>query len=72
MRTLIVPILARLMSARRPIDEVAWEPKDPQEDELCIAKLTIDTNMAGVAFPLDYLVHFRRSVLLTTHRFERL
>ena len=72
LRPLIVPLLARLMSARRPIDAVAWEPKDPQEDELCIAKLTIDTNMAGVAFPLDYLVHFRRSVLLTTRRFERL
>ena len=72
LRPLILPLLARLMSARRPIDAVAWEPKDPQEDELCIAKLTIDTNMAGVAFPLDYLVHFRRSVLLTTRRFERL
>jgi hypothetical protein len=37
---------------------VAWGRDDPQEDELCIAKLTIDTNMAGVAFPFDYLVHF--------------
>lgn len=72
LRSLIVLLLARLMSARRPIDAVAWGPEDPQEDELCIAKLTLDTNMAGVAFPLDYLIHFRRSVLLTTRRFERL
>jgi len=72
LHSLINSLLARLMSATRPIDAVAWGPDDPQEDELCIAKLTIDTNMAGVAFPLDYLVHFRRSVLTTTRRFERL
>ncbi len=71
LRPLIALLLSRLMSAIRPIDAVAWGPDDPQEDELCIAKLTIDTNMAGVAFPLNYLVHFRRSVLTTTRRFER-
>lgn len=72
LRPLIEPLLSRLMSAIRPIDAVSWGPGDPQEDELCIAKLTLDTNMTGVAFPLDYLVHFRRSVLVTTRRFERL
>jgi hypothetical protein len=72
LHSLINSLLARLISATWPIDAVAWGPDDPQEDEIYIEKLTIDTNMAGVAFPLDYLVHFQRSVLTTTRRFERL
>ena len=42
------------MTRQRPIDAVPWGPDDPKEDELGLAQLTIETNMAGMAFPLAY------------------
>ena len=59
------------MTTVRPIDAVPWSENDPQEDELGIARLTMDTNMAGMAFPQDYPFHFRRSVLQSTGAYER-
>lgn len=64
-------LLLKGMTRVRPIDAVPWGPDDPQEDEVGLARLTMDTNMAGMAFPQDYLFHFRRSVLLSSRRFER-
>ena len=63
--------LKRWMTRIRPIDAVPWGPDDPQEDEVGLARLTMDTHMAGMAFPRDYLFHFRRSVTETSHQFER-
>ena len=63
--------LQRWMTSLRPIDAVPWGPDDPQEDELGVARLTIDTNMAGMAFPQAYPFHFGRSVLATSQAFER-
>ena len=59
------------MTPTRPIDAVPWSAHDPQEDEIGLARLTFDTNMAGVAFPQQYLHHFRRCVLGATPHFER-
>ena len=56
---------------QRPIDMVPWGPDDPQEDELGLARLSIDTNMAGMAFPLAYSWFFRRNVLGSSAAFER-
>ena len=64
-------LLARVMTRIRPIDAVPWSPHDPQEDELGLARLTMDTNMAGMAFPRQYSFHFHRSVEHTTRRYER-
>lgn len=64
-------LLQRAMTSQRPIDAVPWGPDDPQEDELGVARLTMDTNMAGMAFPRAYPFHFRRSVLGSTRSFER-
>ena len=71
LKPLLVPLLQRLMTPTRPIDAVAWGAMDPQEDEIGLARLTFETNMAGVAFPRHYLRHFRRRVLAWTPRFER-
>lgn len=71
LKPLIIAVLNRLMTATRPIDAVPWSALDPQEDEIGLARLTIDTNMAGVAFPQDYLRHFHRCVLSTTRDFQR-
>ena len=60
-----------MMTPTRPIDAVAWGAMDPQEDEIGLARLTFETNMAGVAFPRHYLRHFRRRVLAWTPLFER-
>ncbi|WP_392346993.1 sulfotransferase, partial [Parasynechococcus sp.] len=59
------------MTRQRPIDAVLWGPDDPQEDELGLARLTIDTNMVGMAFPLAYPWFFRRNVLGLSGAFER-
>ena len=71
LKPVIVAILNRLMTATRPIDAVSWSALDPQEDEIGLARLTIDTHMAGVAFPQDYLKHFHRCALSSTRRFQR-
>ena len=71
LKSLLVPLLGRWMSATRPIDAVPWGPMDPQEDEIGLARLSFDTNMAGVAFPHEYPVHFRRCVLSSTRGFRR-
>ena len=71
LKPLIVTVLNRLMTATRPIDAVPWSALDPQEDEIGLARLTIDTHMAGVAFPQDYLKHFHRCALSSTRRFQR-
>ena len=67
------PVLAfwlkRSMTKTRPIDNVQWDFNDPQEDEVGLARLSFDTNMAGVAFPQDYLFHFERCVLSETRSF---
>jgi len=55
------------MTRQRPIDAVPWGPDDPQEDELGLARLTIDTNMAGMAYPW----FFWRNVLGSSAAFER-
>lgn len=71
LKPLLKPLLARLMTQHRPIDAVPWGADDPQEDEVGLARLTMDTNMAGVAFPQLYLKHFRRAVLHSTSAFEQ-
>ena len=71
LKPLLRPLLRLVMTTVRPIDAVPWSENDPQEDELGIARLCMDTNMAGMAFPRAYPVHFRRSVLETTAGFER-
>ena len=71
LKPVLRPLLKRWMSQVRPIDAVPWGADDPQEDELGLARLTMDTNMAGLAFPLDYLFHLRRSVTGLTPGFER-
>ena len=48
-----------------------WGPDDPQEDEVGLARLSIDTNMAGMAFPRAYPWFFRRNVLGLSRAFER-
>ena len=67
----LAPVLQRWMSRTRPIDAVPWSALDPQEDEIGLARLTPDTNMAGVAFPQHYAHHFRRCVLASTADFEK-
>lgn len=71
LKPLIRWALKAWMTRQRPIDAVPWGPDDPQEDELGLARLTIDTNMAGMAFPLAYLWFFRRNVLGLSGAFER-
>ena len=71
LKPLLRPLLRLGMTTVRPIDAVPWSENDPQEDELGIARLSMDTNMAGMAFPRAYPFHFRRSVLETTAGFER-
>jgi len=67
----LAPVLQRWMSRTRPIDAVPWSALDPQEDEIGLARLTPDTNMAGVAFPQHYAHHFRRCVLASTADFQQ-
>ncbi len=71
LQPLLRPLMRAWMTTVRPIDAVPWPENDPQEDELGIARLTMDTNMAGMAFPQDYSFHFRRSVLQSTGAYER-
>ena len=71
LKPLIAGFLNRIMSAHRPIDAVPWSALDPQEDELGLVRLTLDTNMAGVAFPCCYPRCFRRYVLASTASFRR-
>ena len=71
LKPLLEPLLRRTMTQHRPIDAVPWGAEDPQEDEVGLARLTMDTNMAGVAFPQTYPRHFRRSVLNSTPQFEQ-
>ena len=59
------------MTAQRPIDAVPWSADDPQEDEIGLARLTMDSHMAGLAFPQDYLHHLGRCVIHQTLEFER-
>ena len=71
LKPLIARILGRVMTATRPIDAVPWSACDPQEDEIGLARLTVDSHMAGVAFPQDYLRHFHRCTLSTTRHFQQ-
>ena len=71
LKPLIIAVLNRLMTATRPIDAVTWSALDPQEDEIGLARLTMDSHMAGVAFPQDYLRHFHRCTLSTTREFQQ-
>ena len=71
LKPLIIAVLNRLMTATRPIDAVPWSALDPQEDEIGLARLTMDSHMAGVAFPQDYLRHFHRCTLSTTREFQQ-
>ena len=64
-------LLRTVMTRQRPIDAVPWGPDDPQEDEVGLARLTMETNMAGVALPLQYLRHFRHCVLDCSPQFEQ-
>ena len=59
------------MTPQRPIDAVPWSADDPQEDEIGLARLTMDSHMAGLAFPQDYLHHLGRCVIHQTPEFER-
>lgn len=71
LKPLIGRVLGRVMTATRPIDAVPWSACDPQEDEIGLARLTVDSHMAGVAFPQDYLRHFHRCTLSTTRHFQQ-
>lgn len=71
LKPLIIRVLNQLMTTTRPIDAVPWCALDPQEDEIGLARLTIDTHMAGVAFPQDYLKHFQRCALFSSRSFQR-
>jgi len=71
LKPLIIAVLNRLMTATRPIDAVPWSALDPQEDEIGLARLSMDSHMAGVAFPQDYLKHFHRCALSSTRNFQR-
>ena len=68
---LLKPLLHRTMTPIRPIDAVPWGADDPQEDEVGLSRLTMDSHMAGIAFPRDYLHHLRRTVLRATPAYER-
>ena len=68
---LLKPLLHRRMTPIRPIDAVPWGADDPQEDEVGLSRLTMDSHLAGIAFPRDYLHHLRRTVLRTTPAYER-
>lgn len=59
------------MTSLRPIDAVPWGSDDPQDDELGVVPMTMDINMAGMAFTKAYSFHFCRSVLATFLAFER-
>ena len=71
LKPLLQPLLHRTMTPIRPIDAVPWGADDPQEDEVGLSRLTMDSHMAGIAFPCDYLHHLRRTVLRTTPAYER-
>ena len=71
LQPLLRPLVRAWMTTVRPIDAVPWSVNDPQEDEVGIVRLTMDTNMAGMAFPQEYPFHFRRSVLQSTGAYER-
>jgi hypothetical protein len=71
LKPLLKPLLKWVMTKHRPIDAVPWGAEDPQEDEVGLARLTMDTHMAGIAFPLNYQRHFRRAVLNSTPEFEQ-
>ncbi|QNI63914.1 sulfotransferase [Synechococcus sp. A15-44] len=71
LKPLIRLALKAWMTRQRPIDAVPWGPNDPQEDEVGLARLTMDTNMAGMAFPRSYSWFFRRNVLGLSRAFER-
>ena len=71
LKPLLNYFLRRAMTRHRPIDAVSWGPDDPQEDEVGLARLTMDTHMAGIAFPQHYPRHFRRTVLNHSAQFER-
>ncbi len=71
LKPLLKPVLKWVMTQHRPIDAVPWGAEDPQEDEVGLARLTMDTNMAGVAFPQHYPRHFRRAVLNSSPEFEQ-
>ena len=71
LKPLIGRVLGPVMTATRPIDAVPWSACDPQEDEIGLARLTVDSHMAGVAFPQDYLRHFHRCTLSTTRHFQQ-
>ena len=71
LQPLLQPLLHRTMTPIRPIDAVPWGAEDPQEDEVGLSRLTMDSHMAGIAFPRDYLHHLRRTVLQITPAYER-
>ena len=71
LKPLLQPLLHRTMTPIRPIDAVPWGAEDPQEDEVGLSRLTMDSHMVGLAFPRDYLHHLRRTVLNTTPAYER-
>ena len=71
LKPLLNHFLRQVMTQHRPIDAVSWGPDDPQEDEVGLARLTMDTHMAGIAFPQHYPRHFRRTVLHSSAQFER-
>jgi len=70
-KTLLRWYVACIFQKFRPIDHVAWDGDDPQEDEYGICRNCLDTNMAGVVFCHDYVPHFRRCVTNTTRAFRR-
>ena len=71
LKPLICCILPYVMTSIRPIDHVPWSADDPQEDEIGLARLTIETNMAGIAFPRLYRRCFRQFVLNQSAEFEQ-
>ena len=71
LKLLIPSLMHAWMTAVRPINEIPWSENDPQEDEVRIACLTMDTQMAAMAFPQVFPFHFRRVVMRWTAAHEQ-
>jgi hypothetical protein len=58
------PLLARIVPAKRPMDNMVWPMDAPQEEEIPLAKLTPYSFYVRFLFPLKSAHLFRKYVLL--------
>jgi hypothetical protein len=58
------PLLAAVVPAKRPMDNMVWPVDAPQEDEIPLAKLTPYSFYMRTLFPMESADLFRRYVLL--------